>query len=194
MDIFDIKLHTYPDWVRILMFSTALLWTVGYAALGFFAPPPKLELLEWAELRQVTRDIPENALVIVATLINNTDRTVAVSKMELQYFEDKPVLSGLQSNNRVDTTYVVARDEKGLFADSGDGLATEVHVTLNAPFAGQPFVVAEVPVSDVILEGEKSRILIMLRDKTLLDPRVKIIRAIVHSSDGTTIMRDIEIM
>lgn len=192
IDIFDIKLDTYPGWVQTLMFGSALIWVVAYALLGFFAPKAATPLLEWVEFIQIKNE-PAGGFAFAATFVNNTGKTVALQSATLMYFKDQPPKSGLQQGNAVDTTYTITVDGSGATATNTTGISTDVTVTHNLPYAGQPFVEADLPLSDVIENGKKSRILVRIPDASSIAPQANTLRVEVVFSNGTSLTRDLKI-
>ncbi len=181
MDIFDIKLYTYPDWVRIAMFGLALLWTTLYALLGFFAPNAKIE---WIGIEQATHIKNDDCLAFFVTLINNTDKVVSVTKVRLSFYENELPIGGLSSYDKLNAIITIKQDSTGLFADISGGVPTDV--VLHKPYAGINFEEANFGIYEDIGKSKQSKILFLLNSRSkLLNPMINTLRVTLFFSNDT---------
>ncbi|NKN37829.1 hypothetical protein HFC70_15865 [Agrobacterium sp. a22-2] len=193
MDITSLPaiLPTYPTYIRAIMVGTAVFWSVAYVALLFNAPPAPKPQVTLSKFEQVFREDAPGALIFEVMVTNNTGKILAITGAELIYYKDKLDLSGLQSNQPVSATYVIARSEAGLSASSGDGISRTV--TQNLPFAGQPVMEVALSLGQTVESGKADRFLIMLKEGDTVPPAANMMRVTLKMDDKSELKTDISL-
>lgn len=174
-------LQTYPGWVPVLMFATALLWVVCYSALAFFAPPPNLDLVDFRPTNFSDRP---GVLAVEVRLANRTGNVVSLRSAQLELYSGERPTGGLASLDTLSARYTIrhATGGRGYEVSTGDLTARPVEV--GRPYAGQDFFRLTVPLSQSIENQKTDRFALEIDEVTIAASSVDRIRLVLDPDKG----------
>lgn len=178
---------TWPFWARISMYLSALAWFALYGYMAAFAPKAPETILEFTEFRQIALTGRPKQKVYALTVLNNSGKTVQITELHLEWFNERIPGGGLSSNAGVDAVYVIANKESDIVVDSGDG---SLRVRIDKPFANDPYLKASIPLAERLKDEGSTRFLVAIEAEiNKFSSTADDLRATLIFSNGTTAER-----
>jgi hypothetical protein len=177
-------LHSYPDWIKLLVLAWVVL-TVSLAVVLFvFCPGFELKVDEM----RVGRASGDGVITFQFSARNPLDGVAQLVELQLSFFGKTKPKGGLQSFQQTSATYILGSGSEAdnlIVGVRGDAMRYEIAIVY--PYAGQEYAEVKIPLSQVIKKDETDRFVVRLNTKDLpKDSHRKVEAVIRYNGDRLT--------